>query len=176
MEKKFASVYEVTFCNGLINFILTVIFSIIDYYFIEYFEYKEYFESFGIKELLLVLGVMATQLGIYIFIVISSKYYPPCHAFIIFVFGHLAYYLYHFELRVSSIIAVICILIIIFFSLVFSEIIEISFLGLSFNLKRNITKRAEIESNVSLIENNNTIDDGSSIEMRESINDSQNAD
>ena len=171
MEKKFASVYEITFFNGLINFVLMIILAIIDYYFIQIFEYKEYFYSFDIKELLIVLGVMVTQLGIYICIVISSKFFSPCHAFIIFVFGHLAYYLYNFELTVRSMIAIICIFIIIFFSLVFNEIIEINCWQLSYNLKRNITNRSESESDKSLIMKSETIESENLIELGEAIND-----
>ena len=62
--------------------------------------------------------------------------------FIIFVFGQLAYYL---DFSAVSIILIICFIFILFVTLVFNEIIEINFWGLSYNTKRNITKRAEDE-------------------------------
>ena len=45
-----------------------------------------------------------------------------------------------------SIILIICFILILFFSLIFNEIIEINFWGLSDNTKKNIAKRAELDN------------------------------
>ena len=72
----------------------------------------------------------------------TNKNNTPCHIFIIYVFGQLAYYI---DFSVNSIIFLVYILFILFLSLIFNEIIEINFCGLSDNTKRNIILRAEKE-------------------------------
>ena len=62
--------------------------------------------------------------------------------FIILVFGQIAYYM---NFSGYSIIVIIFLIIILFLSLVFNEIIEINICRLSYNTRRNISKRAEIE-------------------------------
>ena len=67
----------------------------------------------------------------------------PCHVFIIFVFGQLAYYI---DFSRISLIVIFCLIFILFFSLIFNEIIEINCFGLSINTKRNISLRANKEN------------------------------
>ena len=142
MEKKYASPYEIGFFNGLINLILFIIGAVIDNFFIKKFEYKEYFDNFNGKELLVVLGLMITQFGIYISLFIIDKKDTPCHIFIVFVFGQLAYY---YNLTEISIVSIICLILILFFSLIFNEIIELNFCGLSQNTRKNIIIRGDTE-------------------------------
>jgi hypothetical protein len=172
MEKKFASIYEVILSNGLINFILFIIFAVIDYYCFGLYDYANYFKNFNIAELFVALGVMITQLGMYVCILSLNKRYSPCHSFIIFLFGQLAYHFYNFEFKGSSIAIIICMLIMLLFSLIFSEIVEIYFWGLSYNLKRSIMLRAENETNDDSLNKADTFDINSqnSIELRDSIN------
>ena len=172
MEKKYASPYEIGFFNGLINLILFIIGAVIDNFFIKKFEYKEYFDNFNGKELLVVLGLMITQFGIYISLFIIDKKDTPCHIFIVFVFGQLAYY---YKLTEISIVSIICLILILFFSLIFNEIIELNFLGLSQNTRKNIINRANIEvegalfvKNEALEGNYETQKDGKEIEMENS--------
>ena len=102
---------------------------------------------------------MTTQLVLYLCTLITNKNYTPCHIFIIFVFGQLAYYI---DFSKNSIIVIICLIFILFFSLIFNEIIEINICGLSDNTKKNIMIRAESED--FYIKKDDTITD-------ESIND-----
>ena len=172
MEKKYASPYEIGFYNGLINLILFIIGAVIDNFFIKKFEYKEYFDNFNGKELLVVLGLMISQFGIYISLFIIDKKDTPCHIFIVFVFGQLAYY---YKLTEISIVSIICLILILFFSLIFNEIIELNFLGLSQNTRKNIINRANTEvegalfvKNEALEGNYETQKDGKEIEMENS--------
>ena len=145
MDKKFASVYEISFFKGLIDIIYLIIFSVLDYYYFNYFgsnDFENYFNNFKIKELIGIIGTMITQLGLYLSILYTNKNYTTCHIFIIFVFGQIVYYI---DFSVTSIIVFILLLVILFFLLVFNEIIEINFCGLSDNTKRNIRDRAEKE-------------------------------
>ena len=113
MEKKYASPYEIGFYNGLINFIIFIVVSaVIDHYFYGRFDYKEYFDNFNGKELLVIFGLMVTQFGIYMSLFIIDKNDTPCHIFIVFVFGQLAYY---YNLTEISIVSIICLILILFF-------------------------------------------------------------
>ena len=156
MEKKFVSLYEIGLFNGIINLILFIIFAIFDYFFFHIDKYEEYFNNFNGKEVLVILGLMFTQFGIYLPLFIIDKNNSPCHIFIIFIFGQLAYYI---NLQENLIIVIICLIIILFFSLIFNEIIEINFCGLSHNTKKNIITRAETEVDESIIIKTDTLDE-----------------
>ena len=100
------------------------------------------------------MGVLFTQLGINLCSLFTTKNCSPCHVFIIFVFGQIAYYICFTSEYI--ILVTICLIIILFFSLLFNEIIEIDLFGLSYNTKRNIIKRAENETitNIPIFEDN----------------------
>ena len=142
MEKKYCSVYDLCLYVGIIDIILFGIFSIINYYYLKLDDFEKYFSNFDINEILSCLGHIISQFGIIFSALITNKNNSPCHIFIIFVFGQLAYYI---DFSTYSIILIICIIFILFFSLVFNEIIEINFWGLSYNTRKNIIKRAESE-------------------------------
>ena len=143
METKFCTVYDISFYTGLIVTVLFGIFSVFDYYFFKFDNFKEYIDNFDFKEFLVLLGYIITQLGLYLGALFTNKNNTPCHIFIIYVFGQLAYYVGDFSK--NSIIVIICLVFILFWSLIFNEIIEINFCGLSANTKRNIIKRADSE-------------------------------
>ena len=143
IEKKFGSVYELALSSGVISLVLLLLFSIFDYNFIGLDDYNKYFENFNFIELLVIFGTLVTQLGINLNILFTNKNTTPCHIFIIFIFGQLAYYV-NFSSG-TSVIVLIFLLLILFISLIFNEIIEINFWGLSDNTKKNIRKRAESE-------------------------------
>ena len=170
MEKKYASPYEIGFYNGLINLIIFIVGAVIDHYFYGRFDYKEYFDSFNGKELLVILGLMVTQFGIYMSLFIIDKKDTPCHIFIVFVFGQLAYY---YNLTEISIVSIICLILILFLSLIFNEIIELNFCGLSQNTRKNIILRGDSEVVGSLLvkggeENYDTQKEAKEIELENS--------
>ena len=151
MEKKYVSPYIIGMYNGLINLVLFIIFGIFDYYFFHLNNYDEYFSNFNTTEFLVILGLISTQLGLYTSLFFIDKNDSPCHIFIVFVFGQFGSYFYNFKFEKYSAIVIICLILILFFSFVFNEIIELRFWGLSFNTKRNITKRAETEVDDSMM-------------------------
>ena len=53
--------------------------------------YVEYFQNFSSEQLLLILGLMSTQLGIYTCLFFIDKNDTPCHIFIVFCFGQFSY-------------------------------------------------------------------------------------
>ena len=92
-DKKFCLIYEISLSNGIMNTFLYIILAIFDHYFIQFDDFSKYFDEFNIKELSVIIGLMVTQLGLYLCILIVNKANTPCHIFIIFVFGQLAYYI-----------------------------------------------------------------------------------
>ena len=157
IEKKFVSVYEIIFFIGIINFVMFIIFAIFDYFFFDIDDYEKYFTNFNGIELLVALGVMITQLGMDICITITDKNESPCHIFIIFVFGQLAYYF--FNLNEYLVIVIVCLILMLFFTLVFNEIIEINLWGLSLNTKRNIINRAQSDGDETFIVKSETFEE-----------------
>ena len=114
-----------------------MLFSIIIFF--KIYDYDKYFNNFDTKELLVIFGVIFTQLGVNLTTLFTAKNKSPCHIFIIFVFGQLAYYI-NFE--GNNVIIIILLIIILFLSLIFNEIFGINIFGLSYNTKRNIVDRA----------------------------------
>ena len=174
MEKKYVSVYEFSFYVGLFNLIVFLIFAIFDYYFLKWIKFMEYFDNFDITQLFIILGIVFTQLGINITSLFTAKNNSPCHVFIIFVFGQIAYYVYFsgdFKL-IIILITIFILVIILFLSLIFNEIIEINFCKLSYNTKRNIMKRAE--DDIIFKSDNNSLNESNSKNESRSSNDSDN--
>ena len=136
MDKKYVSVYEFSFYIGAINLILSGIFMVLDYFFLKFDNLEKYFNNFDIKELLVMLGVIISQFVLNIAYLFTIKIYSPCHVFIIFVFGQLAYYTTFIEDYSVSTSVIICLIFILFLSLIFCEIVELNFLGLSYNTKK----------------------------------------
>ena len=93
MVKKFCSVYEILLTDGVVNTIIFILFAVLDYYYFEFDNYEEYFNNFDKIEVLVILGELITQLGLNLFILSANEKNTPCHVFIIFIFGQLAYYI-----------------------------------------------------------------------------------
>ena len=167
IEKKYASPYEIGAYSGIIDLILFIIFALLDYKFFNLNPYNyDYFEDFDAKTIFYILGLMATNLGIFLCCLIIVRNNTPCHIFIMFIIGQIAYFTQ--EIGDYIIVVIIGLIIMLFFSLVFTEIIELNFCGLSRNTKRNINYRAEseiFESN--LLKNQALEEDDDSISIKD---------
>ena len=165
MEKKYVSVYEISFYTGVINSILFVVMQVIDHFYFDLDDLDAYFSNFNLTEILVMLGLLITQLGLYLCTLMTIRNFTPCHVFTILVFGQLANYL---DFSTVSIVLIICFVFILFISLIFNEIIEINFLGLSDNTKKNIIARSETEDkNLEKNYTMNSIDENG--EIRDSL-------
>ena len=154
MEKKFCSVYEISFYTGLILTVLFGTFAILDYFFFNLDNYKDYFEKFNATELLVLIGYIITQLGLYVGALFTNKNNTPCH-----IFGQIALYM---DFSINSIAVIIRTIFILFMSLIFNEIIEFNFCGLSDNTKKNIMLRlnsedSDIQKNFTIGSNNDIL-------------------
>ena len=153
MEKKFCSVYELSFYEGIIYLILIGVLSIFNYFYLKIDDLEEYFSTFNYIELLVCIGFISIQFGLEISCLFIIKNNTPCHLFIVAVFSQIIVYFDDFSKNKVAII--ICLIFILFMSLVYNEIIEINCFKLSENTKRNIMKRAAIENY--FIENGNAL-------------------
>jgi len=153
MVRKYCSVYEICLYNGLICSALLMLFALIDHYYFSFDNYEEYFKDFHREEVGVIFLFIIAQLGVYLSNLFTNRDNTPLHIFIIYVFGQIGYYVFGFSLK--SLILIICLIFILFWALVFNEIIEINCFGLSDNTKRKISFRAETEI-TNIIENDET--------------------
>ena len=102
--------------------------------------YDDYFSNFSGIEVFMIFATIVTQFFLNLFLLITNRINSPCHCFIPFVFGYMANYV---DFSEKSTIVICGTLIILLLALIFNEIIELNFCGLSYNTKRNIMLRAE---------------------------------
>ena len=159
MEKKFCSPYEICFYHGIINFLLSLIFLSFSKE-IRFDNYKEFFLAPSLEKFYAFIISMFQQFIYNIFIYIVNKNSTPCHILIMLVIGQFAPYIKALTKdKTSSIILIFGLLIILFFTFIFNEILEIKCLGLNKNTKKNIALRAENDLlSINIIFNNNKED------------------
>ena len=145
MEKKFCSPYEICFYHGLINFSLSLILLSFSRE-IGLDNYDEFFLNPSFEKFYAFMIFMVTQFVFNIFIFIINKNTTPCHILIMVIIGQFAPYIRALTKDTkSSIILLFGLLVILFFALVFNEILEINCLGLQKNTKKNISIRAKMD-------------------------------
>ena len=142
IEYKFCSVYELCFYNGIICTILLFLFVIFDYYFFKFGNYEEFFDQIDGERIFIIIMFMIVQLGVFMCNLFTNRDHTPFHIFIIYAIGQFGFYIRHRD--DSMIVLIICQILILFLSLIFTEIIEINCFGLSKNTKKNISIRAFI--------------------------------
>ena len=95
---------------------------------------------------------MITRWIFSLFVLIIIKKYTPSHVILIFLIGEIGFALTT-GILFLKIINVIIFIFLIILILIFTEIIELNFFGLSKNTKKNISKRADNLSFVSIDSN-----------------------
>ena len=149
MVKKFALIYEITTALGIIQVIFFVILSVILYKTDTYKNFDDfftYFDKFDTYELFVAIGLMIIQLGFILTLYFTNKNNSPNHVYIIYIFGQLSSYIINIKkFSTKTIFIILLLIIILFMELVFNEIIELNFWGLSANTKKNIMSRMGIE-------------------------------
>ena len=169
MEKKYCTPYEISLYIGIFNLIYFGLFSLLSYYFLKVDDFYEYFNNFNNSELFALISLSIIQLGLSLSCLIINNNKTPCHIFIISVLGQFANYT---DFSTYSIVLFICLIFLLFMSLVFTEIIEINICGLSYNTKRNISNRAEMAN--LLVGNNTTVSSANSNNDEENQNNTLN--
>ena len=147
MDKKFCSAYELTGINGIFLIIISVIFSLINYYYLKLDNFDEYFSNLNTEKILMSLLYSFIELILFLSACFTIKNNTSCHVYLISICLTIANSFMDFSMR--SIITIICLIFMLFISLIFYEIIEINCFGLSKNTKRNIMKRVKSEYSIS---------------------------
>ena len=181
MDYRFCSPFEITFYEGIFALIINIIFLLISTYIPlkHNFKYTKllklcedddgkkyldniilYFKDIDFKEVLFFIVVMASRALFNLFSHFTIKHFTSSHVILLLIMGEIS--LEWGEKSTLDIVSYSIIFIIEFLMLlIFCEIIELNFWGLSDNTRKNIKKRAgevdfeEFESNESM-----EIDDG----------------
>ena len=168
MDRKFCTPYEVSFYEGLfcliINIILLSVFSNVEIpkgsgvlkiffhkncdgkYYIDNFNY--YIKNFNTREFFAFFFSGINKVSYNLFSLFTIKHFTPSHVIIILFFCEIEYFV-KTMMRGHIEVAIFLFIILFFLILVFTEIIELNFLGISKNTRRNIRERAAQSENSS---------------------------
>ena len=168
---KFSSPYEVCFHVGIFELIifsiLLIIFTNVPIYGGEYMnivseehidDYYIYKENYNFTEAMI---FILSMFGRCIFILagfVTLDYFTPLHIVLILIIGEISF-LFNDEYNWKLYLKIFFFICLMFFVLIFVEIIELNIFGLQKNTKRNITQRSNIEeintTTLNLHSNNN---------------------
>jgi hypothetical protein len=150
MIKKYIISYEIMFYEGIIELILSIITSIIVISIGYIDNFMDYYNNIDAKEIIIFILMTILNFIYTLSFFIAIDKFSPFYALLLYVSGELIKYILHFDsyyLRksiISIIISIICLLMI----LIFVEIIELNFCGLSYMTKKNIKLRAQKDSDL----------------------------
>ena len=163
MDYRFCSPSEMTFYEGIFSLIINTIFLLISTYIPlkNNFLYTKllyttkdnnkgkkyldniiiYYKNINFVEIVYFIVIMAGRLSFNLFSYLTIKHFTSSHVFLLLILGEFSLYLID-KSTLELIITIIIYLIELLMALIFCEIIELDFLGLSDNTKRNIKIRA----------------------------------
>ena len=150
MLKKFIKSYSILIFQGLIELILGIILLFLATKFFKSFEnYKDYFQDLNGKEIAIFISLLIIHFLTYLTIFIIIDIFTPFHIFLLNMISKviLSFFdskIWSFKAQVT--VYLIFLIISIFMSLIFIEIIQLNFCGLSYMTKKSIEKRAKFDS------------------------------
>ena len=141
VEIKYTSVYEISFYQGTIGLVITIIFLIIMPN-----DFKEYWKDIDIREVFSFLAIVILNLIYNIFLLITMRDYSTFHILISIIISEMQPFIEDVKkIGWDFLIIFIVFNIILFLLLIFIEVFELNFCGLQNNTKKNIQKRALLE-------------------------------
>ena len=145
---KYIKSYEILFIEGLIVLILSIITLIIAIKIGYINNFWNYYENIDIKEIIIFVSMTLISFINGILMLIIIDIFSPFYNLLSDNIQDMIYFFYSLkEINLSTILSTIVFLIIyIFMVLIFIELIELNFLGLSKMTKKNIELRAQLES------------------------------
>ena len=180
MGKNFCSPYEVCIWEGLIGLILHIIcLSIINELELTISDIKypdniiEYINNYDINDVFVCIMIIMVSCVYNIFLLLTCDYFSPYHIIITLIINQSYFYLKMKKDILLNVFGLIILVLIFFILLIFIEIIEINCLNISYNTKKNIEIRSDIDSLddnddlISIDENRN--DDVPNIEFANTI-------
>ena len=153
MEKNYCSPYEICIWEGIVGVILQIIGLVIVNILrltIDGIQYPdnffEYFENYNIDDFILCILVIIVDFIYNASIMVTCDYFTPFHILITSIIKEFYYNIKINENIILNIIGIFALILISFMFLVFVEIIELNACNISYNTKKNIERRSQIES------------------------------
>ena len=148
MDKKYIISYEILFIEGLIEFILGIITLIITTNIGAIDNFWDFIDQIDTSEIIFLIVLTLIQFLLYLVEIIIIDMFSPFHILLINIIREYIIFFIFFDRNelTTSIYCTLGICFCIFMFLVFTEIIELNFLGLSKMTKKNIELRAQTDS------------------------------
>ena len=170
MYKKFIKSYAIFTFQGLIELTLGIIILVISTkYFTAFNSYIDFFKDIDRLEIAMFCILVFFHFLAYMTVGIVIDIFTPFYLFLINILSDIIIKLFNVKISSYKIEMAICLIFLfisIFMILIFTEIIQLNFCGLSYMTKINIEKRAELDpinSSLDIKNKNNDIEDGNDI-------------
>ena len=172
MIKKYIKSYAILFFQGLVELILGIIFLFIATKYINSFEnYEEYFQNLNGKEIAFFITLMIIHFLTYLTIFIIIDIFTPFHIFLLNIISKVIISFFNTDIwrqKAEFSVYLIFLIISIFMILIYIEIIQLNFWGLSFMTKKSIEERAKLDAINSILNINNDENDNNNDKDNES--------
>ena len=154
MYKKYIKAYEILFFQGIIETILGVITLIITTKIGKIDNFFDFIRSLDGKEIGIFIALIVNQFIVYSIQITVIDIFSPFHVFLINVLEEFILFFFLIKKHNSNlkliITNIICIIICLVLMLIFIELIELNFCGLSYMTKKNIDLRARLDSEINI--------------------------
>ena len=148
IEKKLIISYEILFFEGLFDFLFGIITLIITTKIGVLDNFWDFIDQIDKKEILLIMAITVVQFLLYSIEMVIIDMFSPFHILLINIIREYILYFVYFEpaLIFEPIYVCVGICFSIFMILVFIEVVELNFCGLSYMTKKNIEIRAQLDA------------------------------
>ena len=148
IEKKLIISYEILFFEGLFDFLFGIITLIITTKIGVLDNFWDFIDQIDKKEILLIIAITVVQFLLYSIEMVIIDMFSPFHILLINIIREYILYFVYFEpaLIFEPIYVCVGICFSIFMILVFIEVVELNFCGLSYMTKKNIEIRAQLDA------------------------------
>ena len=153
MFKKFIKSFSILFFQGLIELILGIITLVIStQYFSMFDSYKAYFSDLDTTEIIIFFSLILLHFITFVIVFIIIDIYTPFHVFLLMMLSYIINPIFNSDFWINKtekyiiIFYWIFLIINIFMTLIYIEIIQLNFCGLSYMTKKNIEERAKLDS------------------------------
>ena len=148
MLKKYINLYSILFFQGIIELVLGIITLIITTkYFKSFDSFYTYIDGIDGTEIGLFIGLIFVNFLSNIVLYIIIDIFSPFHIFLVDIFSQIILFFVDENIGSKINITIICsifLVLCLFMSLIFIEIIQLNFCGLSTMTKKNIEERGEL--------------------------------
>ena len=152
IHKKYINSYEILFSQGIIEFILGLITLTITTKINKLDNFFDFIHSFSNngKEIVIFVALIIDQFFVYAVQITVIDIFSPFHVFLMKIINEFILFFSTIDKNINNIkvliLTLVCIVTCLLMILIFIEIIELNFCGLSYMTKKNIELRARLDS------------------------------